>query len=93
MGDRSEMEVSAYLSMPIPPMDTCPLQWWKNHCSALPRLAALAKKFLIIPASSAPSERVFSKLNIVINKKRARLSTERAEHLVFIKHNKHLLHL
>lgn len=68
-----------------------PLQWWRENESRFPVLAFLAKRYLCIPASSAPSERLFSKLNIVVSKRRARLSAERSEQLTFLETNFHLL--
>ena len=43
-------------------LDTCPLQWWKVHASKFPILSQVAMEISAIPASSAPSESVFSKL-------------------------------
>jgi hypothetical protein len=37
-----------------------PLTWWKVRASKFPNLAVLARKWLCIPATLAPSERVFS---------------------------------
>ena len=34
--------------------------WWTTHQAAYTHVAALARKYLAIPDSSAPSERVFS---------------------------------
>jgi hypothetical protein len=34
-----------------------PLEWWKLRCRELPTLAALARRALCVPATSAPSER------------------------------------
>lgn len=44
-------------------------------------------------ASSAPSERVFSKMNVVINKRRGKLLPERAERIIFLKMNAKLLEI
>ena len=37
-----------------------PLLWWKEREMLYPIVAKLAKKYFAIPASTAPSERVFS---------------------------------
>ncbi|CAB5179879.1 unnamed protein product [Rhizophagus irregularis] len=38
-------------------LDTNPFEWWKNHKMEFPVIAHLARKYLIIPATSVPSER------------------------------------
>uniref|UniRef100_G3NAN5 HAT C-terminal dimerisation domain-containing protein n=1 Tax=Gasterosteus aculeatus TaxID=69293 RepID=G3NAN5_GASAC len=48
------------------------LSWWKWF----PALASLAKSFLCIPATSTPSERLFSAAGNIASKKRASLSPE-----------------
>ena len=62
----------------------CPLTWWRLHQNDYPYLAKLAMKLLAIPATSAPSERVFSTAGLTIAKDRARLVSERANELVFL---------
>ena len=64
------------------------MTWWKQKEPLFPRVARLARKFLALPASSAPSERIFSKMNAVVDKRRASLDPDRVERLVFIKENK-----
>src|SRR5678815_4289617 len=51
-----------------------------------PRLSKLARKYLACPPTSVPSERVFINAGLIYNKKRNRLSAEKAEKLMFIKH-------
>jgi hypothetical protein len=61
-----------------------PLEWWKSKASKFPRLAVLARKWLCIPATSAPSERVFSTGNLTVARDRAQLYAANAETLIFL---------
>ena len=58
------------------------MQWWSDHEANFPRIALLALKYLAIPASSAPSERVFSHLKFVIERKRWRMDAGRVERVI-----------
>ncbi|CAG8741795.1 237_t:CDS:2 [Rhizophagus irregularis] len=51
-------------------LDTNPFEWWKNHKMEFPVIAHLARKYLIIPATSVPSERLFSDAGNHITNKR-----------------------
>jgi hypothetical protein len=62
----------------------CPLSWWKVNELKFPLLSQLAHRLLSIPATSAPSERVFSSAGLTIAKDRARLAPETANELVFL---------
>ena len=53
-------------------IDSDPLLWWKQHESAFPEVAKLARHILAIPASS---ERSFSVTGILTEKGRARLGS------------------
>jgi hypothetical protein len=48
----------------------------------------LAQRILAIPATSAPSERVFSAAAHVVNKKRVRLDPDNVNLLIFLRGNK-----
>jgi hypothetical protein len=50
-----------------------PLDWWRLKEQQYPLLAAMARKVIAIPATSAPSERVFSVAGITIAKERSKL--------------------
>ena len=65
-----------------------PLVWWKLHADKYPHVWKLASIVLAIPATSAPSERVFSAAANIVNKKRVRLKSENVDLLVFLKANK-----
>jgi len=68
-------------------LSLCPLEWWKANATRYPRIERLAAELFCIPATSCPSERVFSTAGNVVNKKRAQLSPEHAEMLVFLYEN------
>ena len=55
-----EEEVQHYRSVQSLSVESNPLVWWKDNEEQFPHLAKLAKRFLGIPATSVPSERVFS---------------------------------
>ena len=64
-----------------------PLDWWRFRATEFPRLSRMARKILAIPATSAPSERVFSVAGLTITKLRSRLRPDNASCLVFLKEN------
>lgn len=65
-----------------------PLMWWKLQQNEFPRLATLARIILAVPATSAPSERLFSAAGELLSKKRLRLEPEFADKLLFLHENK-----
>jgi zinc finger BED domain-containing protein 1 (E3 SUMO-protein ligase ZBED1) len=65
---------------------TNPLHWCALNHKPFPHLSVLAKQFLCIPATSAPSERVFSAAGLTIAKTRASLHPDNASDLIFL-HN------
>ena len=65
-----------------------PLLWWRNHESCFPTIAKLARKYLSIPASTAPAERVFSTAKNIVQKKRWRILPERLCTCIFLRQNK-----
>ena len=67
------------------------LHWWKENAEMYPAIAKLAHKFLAIPATSAPTERVFSRAGRMLFLKRASLKPEIAQRMMFIKENAALL--
>jgi hypothetical protein len=61
-----------------------PLSWWKLHAVTYPKLAILARRYLAIPASSAASERLFSKLKLTATAQRQALKPETLCMLLFV---------
>ena len=65
-----------------------PLCWWKENEHKYPVIAALAKLFLAIPASTAPSERVWSRAARLISTiKRANLKEDVSSGMMFVREN------
>jgi len=63
------------------------LMWWKEHETQYPILSILAKKYLSIPATSVPSERIFSLSSNIMTKKRTQLGSKTLAALVFLHAN------
>jgi len=61
-----------------------PAHWWRQHESIYPFHARLARRYLAIPATSAPSERVFSTGGRVLEKRRAALKPECVRAIVLV---------
>jgi len=61
-----------------------PLSWWSKSSCKLPLLCKLAKQILVIPASSAESERHFSTAGKIARKDRAHLSSSAVEASVLV---------
>ncbi len=68
-----------------------PLKYWAGIEHQSPELSQLAKEFLSIPATSAPSERVWSRAARVIRAKRARLDPDITARMMFAQENSDLI--
>ena len=88
---KCDVEFMHYLSEPDSKQD--PLLWWKTKESVFPFLSKLAKKYLCIPASSVPSERIFSTAGYLVNRQRAALSADNVDMLLFLHKNMNQLQL
>ncbi|CAB9502085.1 transposon protein [Seminavis robusta] len=64
-----------------------PLGWRKKNQSLYPILASLAKIYLSVQATSAPSERIFSAASRLISNKRTTLNPEMAGKTLFVAKN------
>lgn len=63
------------------------LKYWKDRQVSFPYLSTLAKGILSIPATSTPSERVFSVAGLTLTAKRSRLSGRNVNKIIFIHDN------
>ena len=64
-----------------------PLQWWKQNAAHYPFVSVLARKYLVIPATSVSSERAFSLTDLLVNEKRAALLPGTVNMLAFLSGN------
>ena len=83
-------EIDDYLDQPTISDDADPLVYWEQHQQQFPQLTSLAMRYLAIPASSAPVERLFSIAGKVFRADRRRLSDARFEELMFLRCNSHI---
>ncbi|XP_051805338.1 E3 SUMO-protein ligase ZBED1-like isoform X1 [Acanthochromis polyacanthus] len=82
-----EAELSSYLVSPLQDSEENPLDWWRQHHAHFPTLSKVAKKYLCVPATSSPSERVFSSGGNVVTCLRSCLKPEMVNMLVFLSKN------
>ncbi|XP_077094330.1 E3 SUMO-protein ligase ZBED1-like [Siphateles boraxobius] len=80
-------EVHAYIAKESTSLESDPLDWWRSNETIFPNLAKLAKCYLAVPATSVPSERVFSKAGDIVIATRSTLTSESVDILVFLKKN------
>nr|XP_023696959.1 zinc finger BED domain-containing protein 1-like isoform X2 [Paramormyrops kingsleyae] len=84
---KASHDVIVYLSQPCLAEDVDPLAYWKGNQTGFPELAQLACKYLAIPASSAPVERIFSAAGNIFRPERSNLNDKTFEDLLLIKCN------
>ena len=76
-----QQELNTYFAERPPSADTESLSWWKANTAHYPTISDLANQLLCIPATSIPTERVFSAAGYVVSKLRAGLSPENVDAL------------
>jgi len=64
-----------------------PILFWKNNKQILGALSEIALKYSCIPATSVPSERVFSKAGQIVSARRNRLLPDNVDKLIFLNAN------
>lgn len=77
-------ELRRLMEEPPIPRHEDPLYWWKTHDGLFPQLAQLAKRYLSVPATSVPSERLFSVAGQLISQRRANLSDDKIDQILFL---------
>lgn len=64
-----------------------PLLFWTKNKQLFPELFKLAKKYLCVPATSVPAERIFSKAGLMTKDRRNRIKEKNLDYLIFINKN------
>ncbi|XP_050543057.1 E3 SUMO-protein ligase ZBED1-like [Daktulosphaira vitifoliae] len=64
-----------------------PILFWKNNNLMFGALSEIALKYLCIPATSVPSERIFSKAGQIVSIRRNRLLPKNVDKLLFLNSN------
>ena len=65
------------------------MTWWESQ-NTYPNISKLARALLAIPATSVPSERIFSLAGLAINAKRSGLLPSSVDKMIFVHENVHL---
>ena len=88
---RAQKEVDSYRAFAgqqyidgLLPVEANPLVWWKKYDVNFPNLSQVARRYLAIPATTAPVERLFLVAGQVVTAKRNRLCPETVTLLVFL---------
>jgi len=71
---RNELELYFEMTENTPESNVNCMEWWSMNSSTFPNISKIAKKYLSVPASSAPCERLFSKARRVIGDERRSLN-------------------
>ena len=87
---QAEQDVSMFFGEKASPSSTDPLNWWHTHGSRFALLSQVARQLLCVPATSVPSERVFSAAGHIVSKLRAALSADNIDALIFLQQNRAL---
>ena len=83
-------ELQHYLNVPeLPALEEYdPFLWWATNKNQYPLLHQLAMKYLSIPATSVPSERLFSDAKNLVTPQRTHLDSFLINQLMFLKRNR-----
>lgn len=83
----AEVELTNYLKEPLLKRTEDPLLWWSQREAVYPHLHKLARRHLGVPATSVPSERLFSTAGELISQRRSCLKAKNVNNLLFLNKN------
>ncbi|KAM4014848.1 E3 SUMO-protein ligase ZBED1-like isoform 1-T2 [Anomaloglossus baeobatrachus] len=88
VNQQAEQEISSFQTSEASSLCQDPLQWWKMHHTQYPLLARAARKLLAIPATSVPTNWLFTDAGLAVYRKRSALTAEHVDMLVFLNGNR-----
>ncbi|XP_041726892.2 E3 SUMO-protein ligase ZBED1-like isoform X1 [Coregonus clupeaformis] len=83
--ETARAEVLRYRAKDALPLTENAMKWWRSQENELPVLSTLAKRYLCIPGTSVPAERVFSTAGDIVNAQRSVLRPDHVDQLIFLK--------
>ena len=81
-------EVDRWINQPCLPLESTPEHvkaYMQSKAYEFPLITQIARDFMAIPATSAPSERVFSIAGNLISKKRSRIASENVRYVLCLR--------
>uniref|UniRef100_A0A1B6J4V3 BED-type domain-containing protein n=3 Tax=Homalodisca liturata TaxID=320908 RepID=A0A1B6J4V3_9HEMI len=85
--DRASLEIVQYQSEPTATLDQCPVNWWSRIATKCPNLARIAAQYTCVPATTLPPSRIPAEAHIAYHIKRANLSPETVDRMLFLHSN------
>lgn len=79
--------VRQYMNMPYQHLHSNVVEFWLKHKLVMCTLSEVALKYSIIPATSVPSERIFSKTGQIMSARRNRILPKNLNALIFLNKN------
>ena len=77
-------ELMRYRDEPKLKSDGCPFTWWRSRCKDYPLMSKLARKYVAVSGTSIPSERVISRLGLILTKKRLSMKGDLFSKIMFL---------
>ncbi len=84
---KAKNEIDRYMQEPVAHYSDHPVSWWGDRIGSYPILTQVAIRYLPIPATSVPSERVFSTAGNIVSKKRGALNHDTVDMLISLHEN------
>ncbi|XP_078682098.1 E3 SUMO-protein ligase ZBED1-like [Branchiostoma floridae x Branchiostoma belcheri] len=84
---RVQAEMHKYKSLPRLKSTDDVIAFWQGKGEELPLLSKQARKYLVVPGTSVPSERVFSTAGDIVSAERSKLDPDSVNMLLFLNKN------